>query len=373
MLESDANLSSTDIDPALTQARLAHYNKIANEMHLDDLPLLESELEFNEKVSVLFLLNGSAQETSQLLLQRLIVALHAPSYATNYIQEWARTASDWPRTLVEALAIVQANRVILRLGLDGDVINTLDLLPRRPDIASRVHPILKWLYYICEQLIPDDTGVLITFVCAKFPDERYRLRNIPEPTERYMEIWFLLWLSERLIDVGDWAPNASARNRKIHCRLDAILVAMKTSGNATLMSLHHRLESAQIRFNCTTTNVIGFDPKSPEKLREINEKRKSAREQQLGDGDATYSSVNSGIVGPNTTNIYSNDSNEDTDDGDRYTIRPHKIGIALIINQDTFHMTKVFTFYVLSITISTLSMFKNIIITLKLIYFNLIV
>lgn len=356
MLEVDANLCSSDTDPALTQIRLDQYNRITNEMHLDDLPLLEKDLEFYEKVSLLFLLNAHSQESSHLLLQRLTVALHSQSYATNYLQVWARFTSDWARTLVEALAIVQSNRVLRKLGLDTDVISELDILPRRPDIVRRIHPIVKWLHHICEHLNASETRLLINVVCAKFPDERYRLRNIPEPTERYLEMWLLVWLSERLIDVGDWAPGASSRNRKIHCRLDAILIGMKTSDDAKLASLHHRLESAQIRFNCTSMNVITFEPKTKEmmeKQKAVSEKQKGLSEQQLDDGDATVSSVSlrrESIPLKNNVFLKSSSANSNCgvvdsidvdDDSDRYKIRTDKVGIALIINQDTFHKTNV--------------------------------
>lgn len=353
MLECDANLSSTAIDPALMDIRLDQYNRICNEMHLDDLPLLEKDLAFLEKVSLLFLLNGHSPETSQLLLQRLTISLHAAadeSYPTNYLQDWARTTADWARILVEALAIVQANRVLRRLGLDVNVIADLDLLPRRPDIGTRVHPILKWLHFICEQLLPEDTRILINSVCEKFPDDRYRLRNIPAPTptERYLEMWMLVWLAERLVEAGDWAPNASSRNRKVHCRLDAMLIAMKTSGNAKLLSLHHRLESAQNRFNCTSANVITFDPKSKEKemkVRAGEQQMRALSEQQLGDGDGGLSCLSSGIQRPAIVSSKSGSKNkmkDDEDDRDRYVIRSDKVGIALIINQDTFYVTKVY-------------------------------
>lgn len=205
-------------------------------------------------------------------------------------------------------------------------------MPQRPDLSFKIHPIIKWLHFICEQLIPSEVALLVKCVCDKFPDDRYQLRNIPEPSSSYLEMWLLVWLSERLVEAGDWSPTGSSRNRKIHCRLDAILVAMKSSGNAKLQSLHLRLEMAKNRFNCTSSNVITFDPK-----------KKTLSEQQLGDGDTTtqFSSSSSGgrtaIQMPNATPK----TNYDEDDDDRYVLRSHKIGIALIINQEKFHVTKV--------------------------------
>lgn len=51
MLEIDANMSGMDQDSAQIPEHLAHYHKITDEMHLDDLPFLEKDLEMYEKVS----------------------------------------------------------------------------------------------------------------------------------------------------------------------------------------------------------------------------------------------------------------------------------------------------------------------------------
>lgn len=50
MLETDANLYPTDSDNDVP-SRLAHYASIVEQMHLDDLPLLEKDLTFYEKVN----------------------------------------------------------------------------------------------------------------------------------------------------------------------------------------------------------------------------------------------------------------------------------------------------------------------------------
>lgn len=118
----------------------------------------------------------------------------------------------WKLILIEALCVVKCNKCLRKLGLNIEDLRE-QFLPDRPETNLYIHPILKALYYICEQLLPAEVNNLT----RKIEISQSRTINT-----KYFELSLLYWLSDRLIDVGDWSQT-EPDGRIIHCELKAIL------------------------------------------------------------------------------------------------------------------------------------------------------
>lgn len=279
----------------------------------------------------MFLLYGHLREQVPQLLQRLTMALSGIN-RPNYLQVWARKTPNWQHILIEALAIIRANHILRRLGLDLDYVH-VEFSPTLPDIQTRIHPIVKWLHYLCEQLKPAETRLLIDGITDKFP--QHKLRNNTTPIEPYLEMWLLMWMSPStgtLVDVGTWSFGEGAQT---HCRLDDILQAMKTSSNERLLSLYDRLKQAQVRFN----HMAEFQTMSNTHI--LTERTLNG---QPSDGDTTLmksSPANANHPEWALLRQRSVGSMDEVAFKDRYRMRSDRVGYALIINMEKFHVTEV--------------------------------
>lgn len=290
-----------------------------------------------------YLLCADTVTGAQFVLQRLLVSMHpGVNLGTDFLQEWARSTVNWAPKLIEALTIVRADSCLRRYGIKVDGA-TERYMPRRPDIAEHnVHPILKWLAYLCEHLLPVDTQQLIETVCGTNPDERYRLRRLPagQSPERYLELWLLHWQSERLIAVGDYALGADTRRRANHCNVDVLVQALMTVSKVDdrLRTLADNLRQAQIRFNFTSE---GFIQPSGDKLKKksvasLNEE--DGAEDAAADASAAGAPTKSvqSAKSPSVTLTSATDKCIASADDDRYVVRSTHAGFALIINQTKF-------------------------------------
>lgn len=136
---------------------------------------------------------------------------------------------DWKLPLIEALAIIQANRVIRKLGLDKEEIYEM-FLPLTPELSTNIHPILKILYKICEVLTPAEAGKLLSI------NKNSTLRFYDES---YLEVFFLDWISKDIIAIGDVL-------KKKPPNLDELVEYFKFNGKIGLYDL---TLSAISRFN----------------------------------------------------------------------------------------------------------------------------
>ncbi|XP_062560858.1 caspase-8 [Armigeres subalbatus] len=137
-------------------------------IQLEDLEFIESELHFDDKISLLFLLYG--HRNPKYLLQILTVAIRAPDAATQFLPEWATRATKsepngtrWPSELLEALAIVQANLCLLKCGFDDEELRG-QFLPHVPELAVHVHPVLKGLFLLCEKMDRATSARLVDYL-----------------------------------------------------------------------------------------------------------------------------------------------------------------------------------------------------------------
>lgn len=147
----------------------------------------------------MFLLSADDRDQYKILLQRLIVLSFDTEKETDLLRTWANgNVHDWKNHLLEALCLMQAKRVIHRLGLDFSELQER-YLPDNHYTASHVHVIVKLLYFVCEQLTIKHSKSLIDHMTRKYPS----IRNfIYSDGGEHLEIYLMHWLWEDVIDIG---------------------------------------------------------------------------------------------------------------------------------------------------------------------------
>lgn len=259
------------------------------------------------QVSLIFLLYGDNPLNAKIGLQRLLILYHGQQSQTTDIQKWiiSRNDPNWRLTIIEALWTIKAKYVLQRLGLQMD-----DLHIRFLDYAEvnlTIHPILKGLYYICEQIEPSEAKQLISYVnstvCGGY---QFNFTD-----EKYLEVFLLHWLSELVIEAGEWSVVKSKRN--VFCKLDVIFEFLKSNKP----ELAEKLRRIINRFNFTSNNLTSIERKA-----------------NVTDDDGNDDKGNDT---PTKCSGSDNHNNVQNGTDDRYRVKRDTAGFVLIINQIDFH------------------------------------
>ncbi|XP_058458812.1 caspase-8 [Malaya genurostris] len=159
----------------------------------EDLDFIENELNFDDKVSLLFLLYG--HRNPKYLLQVLSIASETPKEETHILFDWTSCVDQdgWQSELLEALVIIQANLCLLKCGFDDTELNER-FLPHLAELNCFVNPVLKGLYLLCEKI--DDN------IAAKFSNYLKQSHSVPIGEYKYFEIVLLDLLCQRSIKLG---------------------------------------------------------------------------------------------------------------------------------------------------------------------------
>ncbi|KAH8273529.1 hypothetical protein KR018_010519 [Drosophila ironensis] len=169
-----------------------------------DLVYVEQDLSFAQKVSLFFLLYGDDHTHATYILQKLLALARAPQQPSNLLTQYVKIHPDtWRRRLIEALCIIGARQVLRRLGLRWPDLR-LHYLPHIAGLALHVHPLLKSLYAVCEQLTQAQSGRLVLDVGERVAREH---AGCGDPLRfydsGYLEIFLLDWLTRKSIRLGD--------------------------------------------------------------------------------------------------------------------------------------------------------------------------
>ncbi|XP_055595754.1 caspase-8 [Uranotaenia lowii] len=188
---------------------------MSDELSVEDLDFLESQLDFQDKVSLLFLLYG--HRDPHYLLQTLTVARKTPEQETHLLGDWMRYVTDletgvnWSSEVLEALSIIQANLALLKCGFDDDAF-TEKFLPKIAELASFVNPVLKGLYILCEKV--DDIILEKVVRCLK------SICQVKLNEREYFELVLLELVCQGSIKLG-------RRTEKIQCDLLNLVAVFK--------------------------------------------------------------------------------------------------------------------------------------------------
>ncbi|EDW43724.1 caspase-8 isoform X1 [Drosophila sechellia] len=183
-------------------------------IHLDtidqnDLIYAERDMNFAQKVGLCFLLYGDDHSDATYILQKLLVMARSDLSQSDLLIKFAKSRPEtWRRHLVEALCIIGARKVLRRLGFCWQELR-MHYLPHIAGITLHVHPLLKSLYRMCEELSLAQSGRLFLDV-----GEKVASQQAGDPLRfydpAYLEIFLLDWLTKRSIKLGD--INAAGSN-----------------------------------------------------------------------------------------------------------------------------------------------------------------
>lgn len=150
-------------------------------------------------MSLLFLLCADDRTQYKIVLQQLIVLSFDQEKETDLLRTWAKGCKvQWKNHLLEALCLIQAKRVIRKLGLDYDELEQR-FLPANHYTASHIHLIVKLLYFVCDELTIQQCKMLVNYMTQKYAS----IRNfIYSDNGDHLEIYLMHWLWENVIDIG---------------------------------------------------------------------------------------------------------------------------------------------------------------------------
>ncbi|KAH8287340.1 hypothetical protein KR054_005958 [Drosophila jambulina] len=172
---------------------------------VNDLVYVERDLNFRQKVGLCFLLFSDVDADAAFILQKLLaMAGGDPGQPSDLLTQYSKSRPDtWRRQLVEGLCIIGARQVLRKLGFRWPELR-LHYLPHIAGITLHVHPLLKSLYRICEDLTMAQSGRLILEVSEKVARQQ---AGAGDPLRFYdtsfLEIFLLDWLTRRCIRLGD--------------------------------------------------------------------------------------------------------------------------------------------------------------------------
>lgn len=301
----------------LSMRRKMNQNETAirniDEQDLDDM---EKDLAFYEKVSLLFLLYG--YQSPMFGMQKWNVGHRTKFVETPFIREWAHCNENYKGELIEALLIIQANHVLIKLGLDIENLK-YQFSPHLIDMNVHIHPMLKALYILCESLTKVQTKKLIDYMKGQCD------LDVEFDCEMFLEIYFIQWFLEDNVVLGDWKKDGSSK--EIFCDIEKITAFLKTEDD----SLKEKLLKVNIRFNFTKNNLIGKDKCKKDSAK--NAVMDNASSSSASTSTAARKNVSNkkeetkvlDVLSPNRDKILP-----------RYDIRKESAGYLLVINQKEF-------------------------------------
>ncbi|XP_037826569.1 caspase-8-like [Lucilia sericata] len=296
--------------------------KRIQDIAVEDLQYIETDLCYYQLVSLSFLLFGADSNAYGYILQKLIILAQQPPQGkglgatgqlvtsgilTNYANINPET---WRLHLVEALAIIRAKRVLRKLGLLWQEIYH-HYLPHVAEISVYVHPLLKVLYKIAERLTPEQAGRLIHYIHTKY-DECQHLRFYDYS---YLEVFFLNWLTKGVIAVG----NRNLENSNIQILIEFFKFNdMDSFKDLLLETINQQLDNVTIN----------------QEQQAVNNDR--LEEQPEVDKDSGISVSHDSCTTTQLSEVKAELSG-DFDAAERYKITKENAGYILIINQNTFY------------------------------------
>nr|AWG72113.1 caspase-8 [Recilia dorsalis] len=158
----------------------------------EEVDEIEDSLDFSELISLIFLLIDDTMYALQVI--RTLIASGPENVSRGKLSEWARTSpKQWKFKLVEALAIIQNNNILIKRGLCLEDINVFVHTPQDLNVFKRII-----FLSICDFLKRDQAEELINRVRsdAKFEND-ITLNCKP----MYIEFHILFWISQGYIQI----------------------------------------------------------------------------------------------------------------------------------------------------------------------------
>ncbi|XP_022220485.2 caspase-8 isoform X2 [Drosophila obscura] len=289
---------------------MSGHNLLAELKKIDvlDLPYVERDLNFAQKVSLSFLLYGDEHSSATYILQKLLVLARATDWRhSDILSQYAKyKPQSWHQNLVEALCIIGARQVLRKLGLRWQELR-MHYLPHIGGISLHIHPLLKSLYTICEELTLAQSAHMVLDIRDKVrAGDPLRYYN-----SAHLEIFMLDWMTRRLIRLGDINANGSDVQLLIeYFKLNDLCA------QATLL-----VDTV----NSNATSILAHAPTSVSPNRETSDSAKP---------NVLPTVVYSGLANESSSSTASSSRQRAQN---AIQLSRENAGIALIINQQKFH------------------------------------
>lgn len=175
---------------------------IKKSINLDILGKIESDLDVNDVLSILFLMVGDYKNAFLEIFKLYRVAKEGErSVIAEIVKD---NGENWEGKLVESLCICNNRNVIKKLGLRFESLKRR-YLPGCGLYTKNVNPIAKCLYLLCESLDVEETKMLLRFVkedkiFLSIVDEEKKYKPMLEDTDR-LELHLLYWMNIGYISI----------------------------------------------------------------------------------------------------------------------------------------------------------------------------
>lgn len=155
----------------------------------------------------MFLLCAAHPKQRKFILNELIILSNQPSKQTDYLKILAESQihDKWKDALLESLCLIQAKRIIFKLGLNIDEL-TGRYLPSNLHFSDKVHGTVKRLYKMCANMTVTECYALVNYMKKKYPHlENFKYSDNGE----YLELHLMHWISENIISLGGQSDGSS--------------------------------------------------------------------------------------------------------------------------------------------------------------------
>lgn len=178
-LTTDANL--------IPRVSLKEYEEKLDQNVLEQI---EKDLNFSDKLSVLFLLFASVENSFQMTLQ---ILSEQKTLASAVI-----SVTNWKAQIIEALCLIQNKKVLKKVGLSmaqlKDVERKTYCRSSADKIESNLRLAPKCLYLLCESISSKKTRELIDSVYQEVPKNKSL-----EAYDNQLEIHILWWIEQKFV------------------------------------------------------------------------------------------------------------------------------------------------------------------------------
>uniref|UniRef100_A0A1B0G1D4 Caspase family p20 domain-containing protein n=1 Tax=Glossina morsitans morsitans TaxID=37546 RepID=A0A1B0G1D4_GLOMM len=298
-----------------SQSAYNHFSQM-KQIDIEDLRYIERDLSYYQLVSLGFLLFGQEKTSAEYILQKLIVlSKHPPSGCGQATQNggdiilrlYARSKpNNWREGLVEALTIINAKRVLRKLGFRWEDLHH-HYLPQIAELSINIHPMLKALYKICEELTAAQARRLISRIQT---DSR---RNGEEYLDFHnplcLEIFLLDWITRRVIRIGDHQCAGADVQVLIEYFKFNDMDSLKDLLNNTVTQNAEEVELQNKYLSPPAADAVETSP--------------------VDEQENAFKYLNDNLL-----------MKQEDDDSTCYKIRRESAGFVVIINQNEFHQEK---------------------------------
>lgn len=234
------------------------------------------------------------------MLQKLLVLFRNHFQDSDILREFAQSCERWKKPLIEALTLMNAKKIIRKLGFNYEALKTL-FLPHIAGMTYDINIIVKTLYLMSERMTIAEGGKMI----LKIQDtDTFAFFD-----HSYLEVFLLHWITESKITVHP--PN-----------LDSLLYHFKEEENIDLRDL--LLDAIHYSRFTETPHVVTRPTKQKPSVNKTALDDIQHKEKFTGEGDREPFSVINSI----------------NDRSGAYIVRKDSAGFLFIINQTKFYKEK---------------------------------